>query len=274
MFKYANLISQNHIQYHTIQFWESTLEYDWKSKEESIIPKPYGTGVLLKHMGKHFILSAKHVLEDISNENPIYFRYGANELQSIRGEVGMIEDEKNLDIGFIELADDIVNVINGIQNLKFLTSEDVAYGFELDKDQTLIACGFMESKSRVDKNSFDITAVQSCQILSHVRDKVYKFSKYTKQTRIGLSIHGKQTTIDGEKKIKKVEPNGMSGGGVWIVWTEKFLDEMLFRYHLIGILTEFNNNKYNVMWATRIEYLMNGINKSYGFETLIGSTKT
>lgn len=276
MFKYAIDACENHITHCTIQLWKFFEKYDYQLKEYKKRPKARGTGVLLKYIGKHFLLTAKHVVNDVEENNLLYFRSGSNGYLSISGKVGMMDTEldSKIDLAFIELGEENIASINAIRNKKFLTPEHVGAGFKLATKETIIACGFPDQTTKVDKKTLEPYVVGQYKFLPHVENGIYEHYNYDPQIKVGLSYHGKSFNLKTNEKINKVEPHGMSGGGIWKVGVEHFIDEDLVRYHLIGIMTNVENYKYHVIWSTRIELLMEFISNSYGLETSIESSKT
>lgn len=271
MFKYAMDVCENQITHYTIQLWKFIEKYDYHLKDNKKIPKAKGTGVLLKYIGKHFLLTAKHVIEDVSEENLLYFRSAPDEYLSITGIVGMMdtENDSEIDLAFVEISEENVKHLNAIINQKFLTPDHVGAGFQPAPNETIIACGYPDKKTQVDKKSLELNVVGQYKFLPHVEDSIYEHYKYDKQTKIGLSYHGKSFDIKTNQKINKVEPHGMSGGGIWKVGVEDLFGEDLVKFHLIGIMTNVENNKFHVIWSTRIELMMDFISSSYGMTTSI-----
>ncbi len=276
MFQYAMNVCENHITHYTIQLWKFIDKYDYQLRESKQIPKAKGTGVLLQYIGKHFILTAKHVVNDVNESNLLYFRSGPDEYLSIIGEVGMMDTESDseIDLAFIELDEKIVAALNSIINQKFLTPDHVGAGFQPAPDETIIACGYPDETTKVNIKTLDINVIGQYIFLPHVKDDIYEHYKYDRLIKIGLSYHGKSFNIQTNKRSNRIEPYGMSGGGIWKVGVEDLFGEDLVRFHLIGIMTNVVNNRHHVLWSTRIELMMDFISHSYGLETSIEPSKT
>ena len=263
--KSIDTIARNHITLVTIQIWDFQYIYNRDRGEEVNTPKPFGTGILVAYMGRKFIFTAQHVTEERSDQ-PLYIRTGPEEFSTITGDVRMIRsnDAQGIDLAFIELDGETISNIERIQNHGFLEPENIGFGGSLLENEPVVAMGFPELKTKVDRYDLSITSIGSIWLLKGAPGKMYNYYKKDKTIVYGLNYHGVQTGILSDQKSKKIDPEGISGGGVWKVWVQPFMGEELVRYHLIGILTDYKKSKYHVLWANQIELLMDFINRTYG----------
>jgi hypothetical protein len=272
----AKLICENHIAYYSIQLWELREIYDYKIKERVQIPSPKGTGVLIYYRNIHFLFTAKHVVDDVNEDNLLYIRTDEEEFMSITGDVFLrdLKETYIIDVAFIRLDSHIVKLINSIINLRFLNPENIPAFYRPTRSDKLIAAGYPYLLTKTYDKADEINVRATYQFLNRVNLKIYKYYKYDPIIKIGLSLHGRGTTLDDKKRVDRINPRGMSGGGVWKIGFENFLGETLTRFHLVGILTNYTNDKYHAMWATNIDQIMIYLNKVYGFQPKLQSTKT
>lgn len=266
-------ITKNYISRVTVQLWEFKYPYNSKRREKLNTPFPYGTGILVSYIGLKFIFTAHHVVFN-RDDSPLYIRVSNDQFISITGKVGMFDSESGVDLAYIELSMEVQNELSRVSNKGFLEARNIGFGGTVEEGDPVIAMGFPELKTKIGKTDLSVFTVGSIWLTKGAADKIYEYYKKSKSIYFCLNFQGEETGLLTTEKFKKIDPEGISGGGVWKIWVEPFLGEKLVRYHLIGILTEYNKGKYHVLWANRIEILMRLINSDYGVPDSIESTTT
>ncbi len=260
----VNAIARNHITKHTILLWIHDTKYDWQSKRNVTLLKPYGTGVIVKISDEHFLFTAKHVAERINDGLQLFFRSSAGQFLTVKGYGRLIgsPNDESIDIAYIKLDKHTVNSINEIGDKHFLIErQHILPGLEIRKDEPLLLCGFLGATSVVKANN-PIIPKGSFQLATHAQKKIYNHYGYKENIHVVTNIHGRATDILTGEKTKKLDLEGMSGGGVWKISANKFLSRERIDYHLAGIIFRYEKDKYHVVVANRIDILMLSITEN------------
>jgi len=266
-------ITKNYISRVTVQLWDFKYPYNSKRRVKLNTPFPYGTGILVSYIGLKFIFTAHHVVFN-REDSPLYLRTSDDEFISITGKVGMFDSEIGVDLAYIELSMDVQNELSRVRNKGFLEASNIGFGGTIEDGDSVIAMGFPGLKTKINMKDLSVVTTGSIWLTKAAPDKIYEHYKKSKSIYFCLNFQGVETGLLTTEKFKRIDPEGISGGGVWKIWVEPFMGEKLVRYHLIGILTEYNKGKYHVLWANRIEILMRQINFDYGIPYSIESTTT
>jgi len=240
---------------HTIQIF-----YDTKKGKEA-----YGSAILVKYQGHHFILSAAHVFEmdEISN---LYFE---------------IENQENGSTSFKKLGKYILltsQKVNGkrqndkvdIAVLKLLAKEDIKslelnfkfYDFiEADKGHSpipnipyYIVLGYPGRNTKM-KNKYR----------KENERRVFVFNSRTKDLQ-NCEKHGFSSEsnifIDYPKKIEKEgnnqllkppNPRGISGCGLWRISDSVNIQSKKWHFELVGIMIEVHEER--ILVGTNLKYI-------------------
>ncbi|MBC6995197.1 hypothetical protein QWY85_12545 [Neolewinella lacunae] len=209
-------IARNEIGKVTIQLWKFPYEFNNKRRETLNTPKSYGTGVLLKRGDFRFLITAKHVCDGIDGNNLLYFQNSNDSFLSISGDVLLLDDDqdKRIDLAVIKLSDRTVREIDMIQNKWFLSENKLKPGIQFSGGELLLAVGFPQLSTKVDKKSMSITSVGNIWVSKAAISLHYDEYSMDKDFVIGFDYHGKATSLVTHEKLKKIDPEGISGGGL------------------------------------------------------------
>ena len=223
--------------------------------------KPQGSGVLLYLKGLHFILTASHVTEDFNKDKQLCIQGKDNKYQIVSGDIceTNIDKSNKIDIAFIKLEERIVE--NLPDHLEFAELETIGKGAVDDPGMPYLVSGFpavlTKTQGRVIQGKLQIYAVNSSN------DKPKKHYGFSDETSYILDHKGKGKRVLGSQKGKLPEPHGISGGGLWRYWISRTITSQILEYRLVGIMIECRNDKYMVLIASRIDFLINKIIEEY-----------
>jgi len=272
-FKLLYNVAKDKLVYHTIQLWEVKNKYNKKRRKQMEIPIPLGTGILFEIDGYKFIFSCYHVLKEFTPSNLVYIKYGEKFI-NLSGEVTLLSsiDDGQIDLACIKLDQEIAAYIDAASDMQYLQIENIGYGATIEENEPIVCNGFPELKTTVNQKTLDIKRKGNIFILPGSKDEYYKHYKLDKDKSYCLDYNGKVEILDTGKKGKKIDLEGMSGGGIWKVRYKTLLSEKIIDYHLIGILICYKKKPYYVLCGSRIEYLINSISKKYNLKIKVGPT--
>lgn len=221
--------------------------------------KPLGSCVLIQVKELYYICTAAHVLGNAKNSSPIYILTADGMIQLVGKKVTYtIEDINTIDIGYVQIADSLIEVLKG--TFDFLQMSSVTNIPPLTKNPCLMSFGFPEKSSKVVGNQLVPSA--SYFIHSLVPDKVSNYYKLQPDIHYALIHAGAGINIrtNGKESINS-EPTGMSGCGLWYLRPSLYAKtgELTMTYYLIGIMTAYRKGKYHVLISDKINAFMQAI---------------
>ena len=226
--------------------------------------EPYhiGSCLLIQIGSAHFIATAAHIV-DIAEKTTLYLG-GLKKLIELNGTFYKSgDDRKNdkFDCAIMKLSEDDLDKID---NLNFLTSDDLDPNDLLDENNLYFAFGYPTSQNKK-KNLKDkkIKPYPLSFTGQMAKDYSYKNVRADKNIHLLISFHKQKTKDEGGKKMIAPDPYGFSGGGVWRLanWKE-FAGINQPKFKLVGILTQWDSEN-AVLMATRISFLVEIIKYTY-----------
>jgi hypothetical protein len=220
-------------------------------------PDPVGSCVLFSVGGRHFVLTASHVLNH-NIESSLYVG-GLTDLVLLEGETQRTEAKNSppvdsFDIAVVELGPELVNSLG---NVKFLTSSDLDPNDVADGRQIYVALGFPWRKTAKDLSARRVRSpMMSVTALSDA--DLFETLDVPEHTHVVIPFDRNNMMKDGQRQTAP-KPEGMSGGGL-------FRSDHLAAYadgnpvaKLVGILTQYRDSGITHMKATRIWILLEAI---------------
>lgn len=219
---------------------------------------PHGTGVCVHISGRYFIITASHVADDFEEDTNIYVK-GDGKFIPITGNLRQtdIDKDKQIDLSYIILDEEIIEPLKF--NHDFLTLNKIRGNHKLINATQYMVLGFPERNIKEIENVVSTGA--SFYLLRPSQTKVYSFHKFNESKIISLDFSGKGINmLSGEKAGKRPDPYGISGCGLWFLDIIRIGEDIEVNYYLIGIVLAGTKNKYQVLWANRIEILIHSMN--------------
>lgn len=201
-----------------------------------------------------FLITASHVLDQISNANsPFYIategKFVALEGQFIRS---VNENRDNFDIAFIELDKEFVNK----NRINFVREKYLMINKKFEQVHLSLIHGYPCSKNKQGKALNGGTKFQSyAYSYSGKVDKSFnRWEKFEKLPSVHTCMkYGKAKDIHG-KIITPPSPMGISGGGLWLV-PNSFSPTNVY---LEGIFIEYYRRD-NISFSTKISWIVDFI---------------
>jgi len=221
--------------------------------------KAHGSGVFIKVNELHILLTAAHVTEGWTDENPLFIRIGATKHVTLVGgfrETKLQKDDK-IDLAYIIVDERILPDLK--KAYLFLPVSKIRDHKQLLGATNYCVMGYPE-KSKQEING-KIEPVAQAYYVSPSSDKVYEYYDFNPDLFYMLEIKGKGTNIKtGEKKKTGTHFYGISGCGLWIMIIDSDGEKInSVDYRLIGIMTEFRNSKYLTLIGIKIRVVLNAI---------------
>lgn len=221
-------------------------------------PDQIGSGVFFKTDNKFFIITASHVLDDLSDDKT--FCVGiSNKIVPLQGKfirTNIITSNDLYDFAIKELSTEDIILLDGA---KFVTLDQCAKGVITKKGAIYCAHGYPSSKNKINweiKNQFDGYAYTYSAKLS----ENFNYKKLGITTETHLSINFDSKSVVNEEGHKHIPPNpkGMSGGGLWVYPNP--LD--IFKEVFAGILIEHREDEKSIL-SVRINCILLLIKQLY-----------
>lgn len=244
---YNRIISERLI-HHTCQFFEET----------SNGFMPYGSGVFMLIHNAHFIFTASHVVNNLSNEDfSLYIKISDDEYIRVIGNVKYTDiiESKGGDVAYIKLDKEIVHLL--ASKYEFLTIDKVRkHNKLLFGAANYCVLGFPENN--IEYINGVLNTFNEAYITLPATDKVYQYYKLNKKDWIIVKMTGKsQDVVTKEKTPMNTHFYGLSGCGLWLIIPNTTNNS--YEYKLIGIMTDFKKGKYYCLIGNKIHHLIEAL---------------
>jgi len=210
----------------------------------------HGTGTLFKFMGKYFLISASHVLEQIDqkNEKNIGIPIDKNKpdlITLLNCKIYTFNKEEireKCDFGIIGLTNELGESLE--QNYIFLNEKNIT--FKLYEEMTIIITGYINKHTIFDNNNI-LYIPAPFKLMSRRKVPEKNYSEYDPRIHI-LAEYGKTLFFGGDENKHipaEQELKGISGSSMWtieddssVIWSaEKCVK-------VIGIQSAFMEEEY------------------------------
>lgn len=219
---------------YTVQLYYSP---ESKETEDDYERKPLiqiASGVLIKNTSKFFLLTCKHVFDNIRVEDVVILTSWGfavrlpNEVQFINN------DNDSIDLALIQLRAERVDHLK--VHYSFLPKKNLGFKHIFDEDLWYMMFGFINKRTTLKSPEF---YVESFGFLTFIR-------RYKKIEKIGFNYENNITLEYNRRKQGNFNDDlssfgykdlkGLSGGGIWLSVEGKKPDT--FNYILVGIMIE------------------------------------
>lgn len=221
---------------------------------------PFASGVMVEIDKMYYILTASHVVEDWSDSNKLFLEVNGSYVSIVGKGCGTaIEKKDRIDIACIKLKEEIMPLLKPWY--KFLKPDRFLHHDKLLLEADYCVYGFPVSNYR--RENGKIKTVAAAYFVRPHQDKVFENYSLDPLTHYVLEIKGKGVNIKtGVAEKIKMEPYGLSGGGLWYTTIEYNGKRFISNAYLIGIMTEFRKGKYECLIANRLELLLQALNRN------------
>jgi hypothetical protein len=214
--------------------------------------KAVGTGFLLKHLSAHYLVSAAHLLEDLS-VRPLFFYTEPNKTRLVSGGYNSTsalsgrQHSDTWDVGVVRLDGDLppYNLVN-----TYSLPIEILKPRHLPRDGgRFFAAGYPASKGVVNRPARTIQSEALVYAPPSSPLDVYEKIGLSPATNIVMPFHVRKSHDEKFNAAQQMpDPVGMSGGPLWIV--EQISGGYLFPW-IVGVLIEHRRPE-GVMIATDV----------------------
>jgi len=223
--------------------------------------EPFGSGVLVKSKKKHFILTASHVAEYLEKDDEnLFIKVGHNKFINVVGKIWMteIEKSKEVDVAIIRIDDKMLPALS--KPYFFLPISKFRKHDKMYNTPQYAIVGFPAVNVKRENGFLETGAAIYVTLPS--KEKVYKYYGFDPEHFYILRMEGKGKDLDtGDKTKINDKFHGISGCGLWLMFTYKVGGEHKVDYRLIGIMTEFRKAKYYCLIGNKIQIVVDALIK-------------
>jgi len=199
-------------------------------------PDLIASSVIVNIKSKNYLITASHVLDDVTDINSPFYIATKGPFIAIKGEFirSIGKDRDDFDIAFTELSSDFVtlNDLNVLDENRLMINKNfksvhlhLIHGYPCSKNK--------QGSSLKDTDKFNSYAFSYGGKVDKSFDKWEKFNK-NKDYHTCMN-YGIAKDIDGEVNMPP-SPRGISGGGLWLIpdsfqSTNIYLDAIFIEYY-------------------------------------------
>lgn len=153
---------------------------------------PFASGIFLELGGNYDLLTASHVVEDLSDANKLFVKYTGTYI-SIVGKASGTEMEKELklDSVYIKLKPELIPLL--LQYYKFLPFERCLFDAKELENASYCVFGYPTINKRKELN--EIKTFGSAYFLKSAQDKVFNYYSFDFLTHYVIEFIGKAVNI-------------------------------------------------------------------------------
>ena len=209
--------------------------------------RPYASGVWACLDGRHYLLTAGHVLYEWRNEHPLLIKVKDGYTSVVgNGLLSHYDRDNRIDLGCIRLLDSLVSFLQ--EEYHFWDLEKLAAPKTL---KTYNCCWYGFDESRTVPLTLEATA--TAHFAKPLSAKAFEYYGLNPEFHYLIETQGEGYDLQtGTFKKENITPHGVSGGGLW--YAEYAPEGATFApdAYLIGILTEYRTGRYQGLIANRI----------------------
>ncbi|SIN85646.1 hypothetical protein [Chitinophaga niabensis] len=236
-------------------------------KKNTKILIPWGSGLLLRHNGNHYLLSCAHVLCDLKGEiGPFFLMNG--EVSTIGGKICQTNPhfwgnrkQDHYDIAVIKLNDSTIDFIQ--RKYMFFEMGHIKTGHIKTENSLCMCIGYPSSYTKKEIISSSVfISNPGYSLVTRLSKSDINIPGYNEDHHfaVNYSIGKVSSFTNTGKKKRGPNPYGMSGGGLWLVESQDKSD--LHTARLIGINREYIANK-SLLISTRIDFFIDIIRQNF-----------
>ncbi|GAH69856.1 unnamed protein product [marine sediment metagenome] len=192
--------------------------------------------------------------KEMSDDKQLYFRIHSGYV-SVVGDLQETDSsqDKTIDLAYILLENEVIKELR--KGYKFLPLSKFRRHTKLLDAAQYCVIGFPEKNMKIEDGK--LRTGSSAYFVQPSKDKVYDYLKFSKEACYIFDFKGKGSDINTGEIVKiNTEVYGISGCGVWLCILNQEGENIYTDFRLIGIMTEFNKDKYHCLIGNRIELIL------------------
>lgn len=210
-------------------------------------PELIGTALLVNHSGNSYMVSAKHVIDNMIHPSTLYYYVDRDKLMQLFGNVihtiapSSFKGQDSYDIAVVRLQEESRPPYPGVSKdaipSSFLKSIDLP---RVGKEY--IITGFPASKSRANPNRKQLKSDPSSFGVASANPAQYLSLNLQHETHLVMPLDVEKMTFPDGSIRRISDPHGMSGSPVWLYPDLSNTNNREFNY-VVGIVIEYHKNK-------------------------------
>lgn len=248
--KLIDELIKNKLLRHTIQLFSKT--------DKGL--RPFGSGVLARIHGRHFLLTASHVIGHLETGEDLYLRVDKKSYIVLLGNIKSTDIGKSqgVDLAYVELGKQMIPPL--VEPYEFLTIDKISNHNQKLDGVNYCVLGFPEKNIKFEDGSMGTGA--SVYLTSATNNKPYESYKLSEEDYMILNMNGKAMDFASGKPTKvNAHFYGISGCGLWFLsyYLDPNTGEYSIDYRLIGIMTEFRKGKHFCLIGNKIHLIIKAL---------------
>lgn len=187
-------------------------------------PELIGTGFFLSAHGQHFLVSAAHVLDKVSESGSLHYYIDRTKLRKVTGSILRTRAQPfgthgsdRIDIGVVRLEGPDLPPYPLVDKHP-ISRESLLPNSQPRVDKQYLVIGFPVSKSRADPSSHQLVSRPSAFRAVSGVEADYAELSITPETHLLLKVDTKKMVFPGDRVQAMPDPHGMSGSPVWLLF--------------------------------------------------------
>ncbi len=211
------------------------------AEDDSGVPEQVGTGFLLHVQGRHFLVSAAHVLER-HRSHPLFYYLSAKVIRTLDGHMLM---DSAKDVGVVALSKQ--NCVPHPSTEKVAVRLDhLGPNLRPRADYSYAVTGFPSSRNPTRRSKLEIHASAYAWIGEGQPNEGHARPEAADEDMLFIKFDRKKAFRDEDTRITFPMPNGMSGGPMWALF-ENVDSNPLDRLRLAAVATTHLNPEKQMM---------------------------
>lgn len=228
-------------------------------------PALVGTALLVKHLDRLYVVSARHVLDQALHPRKLYFYDQVRALRRLSGVLirtsPLPEEASDIhDLAVMRLPRDTPESF--LEGTKQPISSELLLPFRTDRlGQQYLVTGFPRSKSNADPSSYKLKSqVSSFRVVS-AKEESYTLLGVSTKRHVVMPLNVDQMVYPDGRSSRIPDPHGMSGSPVWLI-SDSVRSFELGHVPIVGIVIEYHKAE-KLLVATDVGVALDLISASY-----------
>jgi hypothetical protein len=198
------------------------------------IPEQIASGIFIKTNDKFFLLTCKHVFENIKGNDVIIFIH-SGKIVRLTSKIEFVSTNENIDLAVIELNP--LQAKNIEEQYSFLHYKNIEFYHDFNNSKMYMLLGFINKQTLLENKSFKAMPFGYLTTIKNIKKIGEIGFNYLENITLGYNRR-KQSFIDsssinfGPKDLK-----GLSGGGIWFCKQHPNVPNLL-DCSLVGLMIE------------------------------------
>ena len=209
-----------------------------------------GSGFFVETRNKLALVTAAHVLNRISNANPLFVYRRPNELVQITGK-RFLSHPEGIDLGFILTSN---FQLPWVDVSKFACRIEYLHAQRTPRSERLyVIAGYPETKNRLNPKNQTIKATIHAYYAHSIPDHEYQQYGLDPNIHVAFPLDRKRGFDASGRLVNFPKPQGMSGSPIWELFDESEYAHPPRTFPLVAVGTTYKNK---ILYGTDVGHLL------------------